>query len=347
MITGFLPEISGNWTEGLCMSLDGRDRQMKLSRNAFLKGLATLGAAASVAGRFSSPTPALAAANSAEITEIAPGIFVHRGQHALIDAENLGDIANTSFVIGKDAVAVIDTGGSARVGQKLRRAIQAVTEKPIRYVINTHMHPDHVLGNAAFEADRAEFIAHHKMARGLSARANRFLSRTQEQIGDDSFEGTKIILPTRVVDTSLTIDLGGRVLHLMARPTAHTDNDLTIFETQTQTLFLGDLLFSEHIPTLDGSIVGWLKLIPILRSEAAQRVVPGHGPAAMSWPDALAPLEGYWSLVARDVRSAIADGMTLSDATATIGQSERSKWQLFDEHHIRNVTAAFAELEWE
>ncbi|PPD00137.1 MAG: MBL fold metallo-hydrolase [Hyphomicrobium sp.] len=329
------------------MSPHSRDHRLKVSRRSLLRGSATLGAAASIAGRFSSSTPAVAAANGAETTEIAPGIFVHRGQHALIDAENLGDIANTSFVIGKDAVAVIDTGGSARVGQVLRRAIQAITDRPIRYVINTHMHPDHVLGNAAFEADKAEFIAHHKMARGLSARAERFLSRTQEQIGDDAFEGTKIILPTRVVDTSLTIDLGGRALNLVARSTAHTDNDLTIFDTQTETLFLGDLLFSEHVPTLDGSIVGWLKLIPILRSEAAQRVVPGHGPVAMAWPDALAPLEFYWSLIARDVRTAIQDGMTLSEATATVGQSERSKWQVFDEHHVRNVTAAFAELEWE
>lgn len=329
------------------MSAPSRDRRLKLDRSTFLKGFVAFAAMPMIAHEFRLAAATSAASRTTETTEIAPGIFVHRGQHALINAENIGDIANTSFVIGKDAVAVIDTGGSARVGQELRRAIQAATDRPIRYVINTHMHPDHVLGNGAFEADKPEFIAHHKMARGLSARAERFLSRTQAQIGEAAFEGTKIILPTRVVETSLSVDLGGRTLNMVARPTAHTDNDLTIFDTQTETLFLGDLLFSEHIPTLDGSILGWLKLIPILRAEAAQRVVPGHGSAAMVWPDALVPLEAYWSLIARDVRTAIADGKTLSEATATVGLSEQGKWQLFDEHHVRNVTAAFAELEWE
>ena len=329
------------------MAVLNRDRRLELGRSTFLKGLGALGASIFASERFGLPSIAMAAAGTTQPTEIAQGIFVHRGRNALVNAENVGDIANTSFIVGNDAVAVIDTGGSARVGQELLRAIRSATDKPIRYVINSHMHPDHVLGNAAFEADKPEFIAHHKMARGLSARAERYLSRTKEQIGEAAFEGTKIIFPTRVVETALAIDLGGRTLTMVARPTAHTDNDLTIFDPTTGTLFLGDLLFSEHVPTLDGSILGWLKLISVLRKETAQRVVPGHGPAAMSWPDALTPLEDYWSLIAREVRAAIAQGKTLSEATETVGQSERSKWQLFDEHHVRNVTAAFAELEWE
>ncbi len=137
------------------------------------------------------------------------------------------------------------------------------------------------------------------------------------------------------------------MLTLRARPTAHTDNDLTIFDSPTGTLFLGDLLFSDHIPTLDGSIVGWLKLIPVLKQEAATRVVPGHGPKTMPWPDAIDAEQRYLETVARDVRALIKDGKTIEQAVATAGQSEKDKWQLFEEHHARNVTAAFTELEWE
>ena len=293
--------------------------------------------------------PAVSRARAAAIgvTEVAPGIFVHQGIHALVSPENAGDIANASFIIGAGSVAVIDTGGSAKVGAALAEAIAAVTPKPVRTVINTHRHPDHVFGNAAFEAGEPAFIAHYKMARGLANRAERYLKRNREMIGEVAFEGTKAILPTKAVQEPMEIDLGGRVLRLTARPTAHTDNDLTIFDSATGTLFAGDLVFSGHIPTLDGSILGWLKLIDGLEKEPANRVVPGHGPPSMTWPDALAPMKRYWTTVATDVRAMIKDGKTLSQAAATAGQSEKDNWRLFDEHHVRNVTGAFAELEWE
>ena len=162
-----------------------------------------------------------------------------------------------------------------------------------------------------------------------------------------AFAGTEIIPPSILVTDTLDLDLGNRTLTLKARPTAHTDNDLTIFDHATGTFFLGDLLFSGHIPTLDGSIVGWEKLIPVLMQEKADRAVPGHGPKTMAWPDAILPVQRYLTVLADDVRRMIKDGKTLEEAVATAGQSERGKWALFDEHHARNVTAAFTELEWE
>ncbi len=281
------------------------------------------------------------------VTEIAPGVFVHQGQFADVNAENAGDISNQSFIVGADAVAVVDTGGSARIGKSLGEAIAVVTPLPIRYVVNTHMHPDHVFGNAAFKDGKAEFVAHHKMARGLSARAESYLTRNKEWMGDANFEGTEIVLPTKDVTDSLVLDLGGRTLTLQTRPTAHTDNDMTIVDSATSTMFLGDLAFARRVPTLDGSILGWLKVIETLKSETAARVVTGHGPPSMAMGEALLPMERYLSAIVRDVRAAIKDGKTISDATETAALSEKDSWLLFDDHHRRNVTAAFAELEWE
>jgi quinoprotein relay system zinc metallohydrolase 2 len=312
-----------------------------MSRAAFLKGV---GASALVPFL---PLISKCYAAALSLTEVAPGVFVHQGRHALFAPDNAGDIANITFIVGKDAAAVVDTGGSARVGREAREALKAITDKPIRYVINTHMHPDHVFGNAAFEEDKPEFVAHHKMARGLAARAERYLTVNRGLMGEAAFDGTKIIGPQRAVMDALELDLGGRVLTLKARPTAHTDNDLTVFDSSTGTLVMGDLLFSGHVPTLDGSISGWLNLIAALHAEKADRVVPGHGPASMAWPEAMVPLERYLRTIADDVRSMLKSGKTIADATKTAGLTEKDAWLLFDDFHARNVTAAFAELEWE
>lgn len=287
------------------------------------------------------------AAEGMEVSQVAPGVFVHQGRYEVQSPQNRGDMANASFVVGSDAVAVIDTLGSAVAGRELRSAIRAVTDKPIRYVINTHMHPDHVFGNAAFKEDNAAFVGHYKLARGLATRADRYLAINKQMLGDDAFEGIEIILPTLAVETSLTLDLGGRTLVLETQPTAHTDNDLTITDTATDTLFLGDLLFSVHVPTLDGSIKGWLALLNRLASKKAARVIPGHGPHAMELPEALEPEQRYLAAIAGDVRRLIKEGKTLEDATMTAGFSQRDSWELFEQYHVRNVTAAFAELEWE
>ena len=283
----------------------------------------------------------------APVKEIAPGVFVHQGRYELQSAENQGDMSNAGFVVGRDAVAVIDTSGSAIMGRRLRAAIRQVTDKPIRYVINTHMHPDHVFGNAAFKEDNPTFVGHYKLARGLMSRSEQYLAASKAMMGAEAAEGIEVIPPTLAVQDKTTLDLGGRTLLLEAMPTAHTDNDLIVTDTATNTLFLGDLLFSVHVPTLDGSIRGWLELIDQLKARKAARVVPGHGPHAMELPEAMDAVQRYLSRIAKDVRALIEQGKTLEEATRTAGISERDAWKMFDQYHVRNVTASFAELEWE
>lgn len=279
--------------------------------------------------------------------EVAPGVHVARGVHGLYTPANHGDISNKGFVIGEEAVAVIDTGGTALVGAALRAQIRALTDKPIRYVVNTHMHPDHVLGNAAFKADSPAFIGHHKLAAALAARAERYLAINGAAVGAADFAGTEIVLPTESVAGTRVIDLGGRRLTLTAHATAHTDNDLTVLDEATGTLFTGDLIFSGHVPTIDGSIRGWISLLRDLSGRSFQRIVPGHGPAAMAWPAAGMPVLEYLEAVATDVRAAIRAGHSMVETIPTAAQSQRAGWELFDEFHARNVSAAFAELEWE
>ena len=280
-----------------------------------------------------------------EMIESAPGVFVHFGVHELMDASNEGAIANVGFVVGGESVAVIDTGGSVREGRRLLQAIRAVTPKPIRYVINTHAHPDHVFGNAAFVSEGAVFTGHRNLARALSERGPFYVNAFRRTMGE-VLDGVEIVAPQRTVDGEEKLDLGNRVLTLHAWRTAHTDNDLTVLDETTRTLFTGDLVFLKHIPVVDGSLRGWLAALAPLAAIPAQRAIPGHGPAA-PWPAALEDERRYLETLARDCRALIAAGTPLAEAAQKAGLSEKSHWDLFSEYNARNATAAFAELEWE
>jgi quinoprotein relay system zinc metallohydrolase 2 len=280
------------------------------------------------------------------VSEIAPGIFVHNGVQQDASPANDDEIANVGFIVGGSAVAVIDPGGSYREGAKLRAAIRARTSLPIRYVIMTHVHPDHIFGAAAFRDDHPDFVGHAKLPGAMAERGAYYLRRLHEALGDEA-DGSQIVPPTVLVSSRRDIDLGARRLVIWAHGPAHTDSDLTIFDEQTRTFWLADLLFVDRIPVIDGSLLGWLDELRQVKAISAARAVPGHGPVSVPWPQAAAAEQRYLESVARDTRAAIKAGIDIADAYRHVAQSERGHWLLFDDYHPRNVTAAYKELEWE
>ncbi|WP_338119056.1 quinoprotein relay system zinc metallohydrolase 2, partial [Paracraurococcus ruber] len=278
--------------------------------------------------------------------EVAPGAFVLPGEAAEASAANLGAIANTGFLLGRDAVAVVDPGGSLAHGQRLRRAVEAATRLPIRHVILTHAHPDHVLGGAAFADLGAEVVAHARLPAALAQRRE-FDRRVLAREVGEAAAGSDALAPTRLVADRLALDLGGRVLDLRAWPTAHTDHDLTVLDSGAGMLWAGDLLFLGRIPALEGSLAGWLRVLAALRDLPAVRAVPGHGPASVPWPEAAADLARYLEALRDGTRAAIAAGIGIAEAPSRVAPEEARRWPLAEAYHARNVTVAYRELEWE
>ena len=293
------------------------------------------------------------AASPLQVEQVAPGVYVHVGAHKDFDDGYDGDIANIGFIVGSKAVAIVDSGGAYAVGMALKEAVRAVTPLPIRYLINTHGHPDHVFGNAAFTSGEAapsaaRVIGHAHLPAALAARRDAYVRTLKTQLG--AAEPALLVGADQLVTERIELDLGGRSLVLTAWPAAHSSADLTVFDSASGALWTGDLLFAERTPALDGDITGWLGAIVTLKALAAAVTVPGHGPVLRSngaKNQALDRQGAYLTALLRDVRSDIRAGTSMTAAMHTAAAAERGHWRLFDVVNRRNVNYLFPLLEWE
>ena len=279
------------------------------------------------------------------LSEPSPGVFVHLGSPLALDATGHDDIANIGFIAGKKCVAVVDTGGSMRVGRELREAVGKHTSLPICYVINTHVHVDHVLGNAAFSGDSPSFVGNAALADAM-ARSRDFFVKEYAGDMDSPASPSQVIGPSRLVEHEITLNLGDRPLLLRAWPKAHTDCDLTVYDVRTGTLWTGDLLFRDRLPALDGSVKGWLVALDRLARMKVKLAVPGHGPVARDLVSAIVPERRYLQALLDGVRGEMSEGKPLEDAIHHVAAAEKTHWLLWNEVHPHNVVRAYEELEW-
>ncbi len=247
---------------------------------------------------------------------------------------------------------MIDSGGSPTTGERLRAAIRERTDLPIRYLINTHVHFDHLFGNGAFRDDGPELVAHARLQGALMSRADTYLARFREtSVGPE--EARRVVMLPTDIPVSERLELGsGRPESWRSspirRPTPTTTSRCTT--ASTGTLFAGDLVSLNHIPIMDGSVLRWLEVMDQLAADSgASIVVPGHGPVTAPWPGrAGCRSAGIWRVMVAEIRALAKEPLARSSRRSAKSASDAAgQWVLFDEYHSRNVTAAFAELEWE
>ena len=285
---------------------------------------------------------------------VSPGVYTFQGNIAEFSLKNRGLISNFSFIEGADCIAVIDTGGSLHAGKSFISAIRKISSKPVCYVINTHVHPDHTGGNKAFAqlSPPPEFIAHKNFTPAYANRFNTYNKRLLELLGERN--ALEPYTATKEVGDFLQLDLGERKLTLRAWETAHTNHDLTVFDHTSQTLIAGDLLFVKHIPVIDGSLNGWIKVTQQLinffeklpNERYAKKIIPGHGPPQNDVKELKNQLN-YLVDLKRSVQEALRDNISLQEAMKSINSESTGVWQISANYSKRNISAAYAELEWE
>ncbi|MDI4642131.1 quinoprotein relay system zinc metallohydrolase 2 [Rhodoblastus acidophilus] len=289
--------------------------------------------------------PALARENAFALEEVGPSVFMRRGIDAEVDAANLDGIANIGFIIGEKSVLVTESGGSLADGRLLRKMIRDKTDKPIQYVVLSHVHPDHVFGAGAFVEDKPVFIGHHNLPEALGMRGAFYRKRLVDILGESN--AGPVVAPTRTIKGREEIDLGGRRIVFTAHEPAHTTSDLSMLDISSGLFLPADLLFVGRMPSLDGSLTGWIAQLEAMRKQNYGGAVPGHGPVSVEFGPASAALLRYLTAVRDGVRAEIDGGGSIERAMSHVAQSERDHWKLFDDYNKRNVAEAFSELEWQ
>lgn len=228
--------------------------------------------------------PARAADDAALLARaVAPDVWFVQGEAALGTMANRNFISNAGFVVTGDGVVVIDALGSPALADALIAEIRRITPQPIRYVIVTHYHADHIYGLQAFKAAGATIVAHEAGRAYLSSdTARQRLDASRQQLAPWVDEKTQLVAADRWIgEQQVTLRVGALDLHIRHAGPAHTAEDLVVHVPQREVLFAGDLVFQGRIPFVgQADSQQWIAALTQLLDAKARVVIPGHGPVS-------------------------------------------------------------------
>lgn len=209
--------------------------------------------------------------------------------------------ANAGIAIGKDAILVVDTLVSAKEGKRLLRDIRAISDKPIKYIVNTHYHLDHTFGNAVFADLKADIISHVNCANAMKKSAVDILANANAYgLTPEDMDGTEPAYPNLTFTDRMRLDLGGLEVELIYIAPSHTKGSIMVHIPTEGVMFTGDILFTDFHPYMaDGDIAGWQETLDFIMALNADKIIPGHGP--LSTNKDLVDMKGY--IVAFDKRA--------------------------------------------
>ncbi len=275
-----------------------------------------------------------------DIQSVAPRTWALVGKTEDLSPQNAGNIANAGAIATADGVVVIDTSASKALGEAWRAAIAERTSQALRLVLNTHLHPDHVLGNQAFPAEALAALPATRQ--GLETSGEAFNENLYRMVGA-AMQGTELVIPEGVVNDGL-LELGGHRIRLLALA-GHSEADLAVFDETTGVLFTGDLVFFDRAPTTPhANLARWRQSLDILAALPFKRMVPGHGPV-LDDDRGIRMTRRWLDWLEQTFVQAAASGLDMTEVLAMPLPAEWASLPLAESEYRRSVAHLYPAIE--
>lgn len=282
------------------------------------------------------------------LSKVAPHSYYVSGQ-AGTATENQGFISNAGVVITDEGVVVFDALGTPSLGLLLLQKIRQVTDKPIKYVVVSHYHADHIYGLQVFKQLGAQIIAPSGAETYLDTPIGQ--DRLQERrasLAPWVNEDTRLVRPDIYVDAPYHFTLGGVDFNLTNLGKAHSDADMVMLVEQDRVLYSGDLIFEGRVPFVgNANSLAWLQTLKSLETRQLAALVPGHGPVAMDPSESVALTRHYLAYLREVMGAAVADFTPFSEAYDAVDWLDFQMLPAFEAANRRNAYQIYLALEAE
>ena len=322
---------------------------------ALLAGSAVTAGASDAAQPLLGPFGSSRSSTSPAAVQVGDGVYMVQGAPGEVDAQTLGRIGNSGFIVGETGVLAIDTGTSYQHGLALLAEIRRVTDKPVRLVLITHTRQEFLFGATAFRENGIAVSMQRKAAGLMQSRCERCLKTLRQVLGDDAMRGTAMFKPDQEYDASHALDTNptiptvpaiGRQVRVLYFGHSSGPGDVAVLDERTGVLFAGGLLDHLRVPDVqDGDLDHWTEALQALRTLPLRAIVPGHGPLAP--PAAIDTLQRYLAQLRTRLMALLNSGTALSDVPDASALPEFARWDQYDTIHRRNASILFVRFERE
>jgi glyoxylase-like metal-dependent hydrolase (beta-lactamase superfamily II) len=271
------------------------------------------------------------------------------GQAGMASSENKGFMSNAGFVVTGDGVVVFDALGTPALGRAMRVAIAKVTSQPIRRVILSHYHADHIYGLQEFKSPGVEIWAQRKaeiyLASGVAVER---LAQRRADLAPWVDADTRIVRPDLWIDGDTDFRLGGLTFRLLYSEGAHSPEDIMLYVVDDRVLYAGDLLFAGRVPFVgNADSAGWLKAMDKMIALAPTVVIPGHGGASKDVARDLALTRDYLSYLRETMGRAVREMESFDTAYARTDWTRFAALPAFAQANRLNAYGTYLTMEQE
>lgn len=275
--------------------------------------------------------------------------WLFQGEAGLASAQNKGFMSNAGFVVTDDGVVVFDALGTPALGRAMIAGIRKVTSRPIKRVIVSHYHADHIYGLQAFKAIGAEIWTHRKAQLYLNSDvAKERLAQRRLDLFPWVDEATVVVPPDLWLDGDTSFRMGGITFVLIYSEGAHSPEDLMMYVKEDRLLFAGDLLFAGRVPYVgNADSAGWLKAMDKMIALRPTTVVPGHGPASRDVERDLVLTRDYLAYLRTTMGRAVKELEPFDDVYAKTDWSRFRSLPAFEQANRLNAYGTYLLMEQE